>query len=109
MIMVELIVTIFDGLGFCASAYLLIHLIGKLNRNTKKQVESTDKIYYWYVTYNYNKGNGRILTTTVTKNFKLSDFEDVIRKSISISGTIIINSFVEVSKEFYEMNTEQEK
>ena len=107
--MIELIVTIFAGLGFCSSVHFVIHLIEKLDRNAKKQVESTDKIYYWYVTYNYNKGNGRILTTTVTKNFKLSDFEDVIRKSISISGTIIINSFVEVSKEFYEMNTEQEK
>ena len=34
--MVELIVTIFAGLGFCTSVHFVIGLIGKLDKNAKK-------------------------------------------------------------------------
>ena len=37
--MVELIVTIFAGLGFCASVHFVIHLIGKLDKNAKKEID----------------------------------------------------------------------
>ena len=43
MIMVELIVTIFAGLGFCASVYFVIGLIGKLDRNAKNKIQLKDK------------------------------------------------------------------
>ena len=37
--MIELIVTIFAGLGFCASVHFVIGLIGKLDKNAKKEIE----------------------------------------------------------------------
>ena len=42
--MVELIVTIFAGLGFCASVHFVIHLIGKLDKNAKKIADKDDNV-----------------------------------------------------------------
>ena len=108
--MIKLIVTIFAGLGFCASVHFVIHLIGKLDKNAKKEIQPINNIFYWYVIYCFNNGSGRIFLTTTTKDFKLKDFEDEIRKGIPRKeSNIVIDSFTEVTKEFYEANTEKLK
>ena len=43
--MVELIVAIFDGLGFYYSVHFMIGLIKKLDKNAKKQIQLKDKSY----------------------------------------------------------------
>ena len=102
--MVELIVTIFAGLGFCASVHFVIGLIGKLDKNAKKEIEPTDDKHYWYIVYSFKNGNGSMFISTFTEIFNIKELRDEIKKDIPYESNVIINNFIEVTKEFYEAN-----
>ena len=104
MIMVELIVTIFAGLGFCASVHFVIGLIEKLDKNAKKEIEQTDDKHYWYIVCSFKNGNGSMFISTFTEIFNIKEVEDEIKKDIHCESKVIINNFIEVTKEFYEAN-----
>ena len=102
--MIELIVTIFAGLGFCASVHFVIGLIGKLDKNAKKEIEPTDDKHYWYIVYSFKNGNGSMFISTFTEIFNIKEVEDEIKKDIPYESKVIISNFIEVSKAFFEAN-----
>lgn len=102
--MVELIVTIFAGFGFCASVHFVIGLIGKLDNNAKKEIQPKDNKHYWYITYSFKNGNGSMFISTFTEIFNIKEVRDEIKKDIPYESNVIINNFIEVSKKFYEAN-----
>lgn len=102
--MIELIVTFFAGIGFLASVRFVICLIGKLDKNAKNEIDPTDNKHYWYVVYSFKNGSGSIFISTFTEKFNIKELSDEISKDIPNESKVIINSFIEISKEFYEAN-----
>ena len=77
--MVELIVTIFAGLGFCASVHFVIGLIEKLDNNAKKEI------------------NHACIRKNTTLGGDLSDAINLISLIISISKDTKMNSIFRLS------------
>ena len=77
--MIELIVTIFAGLGFCASVHFVIGLIGKLDKNAKKEI------------------NNSCIHNDTTLGRDLSDAINLISLIISISDDTKMNSISRLS------------
>lgn len=79
----------------------MIGLIGKVYNKIKEK-----KYYYWNVYYISRFERDIIFISTPTKDLKPEYIKDIIRKQegLSESISIVIHSFIEVSKETYEMN-----
>lgn len=102
--MINLIVSIFALIGLCESLYFIVHLIEKMNKNSNKQ---ENKRYYWYVNYSFGNGSGSAFIWSSTKIFNLNYYAVAIKEDDpNINGNIVITSFIEVSKEFYEINNQ---
>ena len=101
--MVELIVTIFAGLGFFSLVHFSVHLIEKMNKNIKHP--KNKELYYWYITYAFSNGCGSIFVCTNTILFKFKKMGEEIKKDMpNMKGGVIITSFVRISKDLYEIN-----
>ena len=102
-IMVELIVTIFAGLGFFSLVHFSVHLIEKMNKNIKSP--KNKELYYWYITFACPNGCGCIFVCTNTILFEFKKKGEEIKEGIpKMKGGVIITSFVRISKELYEIN-----
>lgn len=103
--MVELIVSIFAGLGFCSFIHFVIHLIEKMDKNIKHP--QNDELYYWYITYAFPNGCGSIFVCTNTILFKFKEMGKEIKEGTpNMKGDVTITSFVRISKEIYETSKE---
>ena len=104
--MVELIVAIFAGLGFCYSVQFVIRLIEKMNKNIKSP--QNKELYYWYITYTYHFGSGSFFIATNTENLRLEEIrESILKDNSETSAPIIITNFIRVSDGMFKANKDK--